>query len=503
MSNRIKKAGLFLLVVISIALIAGIGLAAETKVSKPAKYVFLIIGDGMAQPQRTSTEMYLAAKEKKPHGSVKLAMSQLPAQGIFTTFAANSIIPDSADTATAMACGVKTNSGMVGVTPEGKPVRTVAEIAKEKGMKVGIISTVSLDHATPACFYAHQKSRNNYHEIAQELVKSGFDFFGGGGIKDPTGKKAKEGTTKINIWDAAKDAGYKLVKTKADFEKLTAQDGKVIVVNEWLQDSAAMPYTMDRSDKDMSLDSLVAKAAEMLDGPQGFFIMAEGGKVDWACHANDAVATINDMIDVDNTVKVALKFAEKHPEETLIVVAGDHETGGMTIGFAGTKYASYYEVLDNQKMSYVEFTDKVITPYKKSKSGDYKFEDVQPAIEKEFGFKFQGDPKDMMVLQPYEIAQIKDAFNRSMAGEQEGSKDPLIYLLYGGYEPLAVTLTHILNQKAGLGWTSYSHTGLPVTASAGGANAELFSGYYDNTDIAAKLKTAMGVSPDVMMSSAK
>ena len=492
MGDQIRKAGLFLLVLVCVALVAGVCRASETKVSQPARYVFLIIGDGMAQPQRTSTEMYLAAKAGKPHGSYKLAMSQLPAQGIFTTFAANSIIPDSADTATAMACGKKTNSGMVGVTPDGQTIRNISEIAKENGMKVGIISTVSIDHATPAGFYAHQISRNNYHEIAQELVGSGFEFFGGGGIKDPEGKKAKDQTKKVNIWEAAREGGYKVVNNKADFVNLTPKDGKVIVINEWLQDSGAMPYNMDRTEKDMSLAELVGKAAEMLDGPQGFFIMAEGGKVDWACHANDAVATINDMIDVDNAVKTALEFADKHPEETLILVVGDHETGGLTIGFAGTKYGSYYQILDNQKMSYVQFSQTVVDEYKKSKAGDYKFDDLRPAIEKAFGFKFEGDTKDMMVLQAHEIAQIKDAFDRSMAGEQEGSKDPVIYLLYGGYDPLTVTLTHLLNQKAGLGWTSYSHTGLPVTASASGANAELFNGYYDNTDICSKLKAAMG-----------
>jgi alkaline phosphatase len=500
-----QKTGLVVIVLLSVMLAATVcpaGSGTNLSYDGPkAKYVFLIIGDGMAQPQRISTEMYLAAKEGKPHGTVKLAMSQLPAQGLFTTHAANSIIPDSADTATAMACGVKTNSGMVGMTPEGKAVKNVAELAKEKGMKVGIISTVSIDHATPAGFYAHQLSRNNYHEIAQDLVNSNFDFFGGGGIKDPEGKKAKEGTVKMNILDAAKKKGYKVVNNKEDFKNLTAKDGKAIVINEWLQDGSAMPYKMDRGDKDLNLAELVAKAAEMLEGPDGFFIMAEGGKVDWACHANDAVATINDMIDVDNAVVAALEFAKKHPEETLVIAAGDHETGGLTIGFAGTKYANYFEVLDGQKMSYVQFDDQVIAPYKKAKSGDYKLDDLKAAITEQFGLKFDGDPKDRMVLQPHEIADIEKAFLRSMTGEKEGSKDPVQYLLYGGYEPLTVTLTHLLNQKAGLAWTSYSHTGLPVMASAGGAGSELFNGYYDNTDIAAKLKAAMGLSTDVQMAS--
>jgi alkaline phosphatase len=229
------------LAVMAVLLCCGQVLAAE----KQAKYVFFIIGDGTAQPQRTSTEMFLAAREGKPHGTVKLSMSKLPAQGMMTTHAANSIIPDSADTATAMACGVKTNSGMLGVTPDDKAVKSVAELAKAQGKKVGIISTVSIDHATPGGFYAHQESRDNYHEIAHELVKSGFDFFGGGGFKDPEGKKSK--APQGNAVEAAQAAGYKVVTGREGFEKITKNDGKVIVVNEWLQDSKAMPSFFART----------------------------------------------------------------------------------------------------------------------------------------------------------------------------------------------------------------------------------------------------------------
>ncbi|QLA18178.1 alkaline phosphatase [Desulfolutivibrio sulfoxidireducens] len=474
------------------------GFAAE----KQAKYVFFIIGDGMAQPQRTSTEMFLAAREGKPHGTVKLSMSKLPAQGMMTTHAANSIIPDSADTATAMACGVKTNSGMLGVTPDNKAVKNVAELAKEKGKKVGIISTVSIDHATPGGFYAHQESRDNYHEIAHELVKSGFDFFGGGGFKDPEGKKSK--APQGNAIEAAKAAGYKVVTGKEGFEKITKNDGKVIVINEWLQDSKAMPYLIDRTVKDMSLADLVAKAAEVLDGPQGFFIMAEGGKVDWACHANDAAGAIGDVLDVDAAVDVALAFQKKHPDETLILVTGDHECGGLTIGFAGTKYASFYHVLTGQKMSFQAFTDKM-AEFKKNCGQNCSFDAVKPVIEESFGLKFAGDAKDAAVLKEFEVAKIKEAFDLYMAATEDAKgygadgKDPQAYLLYGGYNPLSVTITHLLNQKAGLGWTSYSHTGVPVTVSAEGAGAAAFNGFYDNTDIAKKLKAAMGMPDTVKM----
>ena len=145
----------------------------------------------------------------------------------------------------------------------------------------------------------------------------------------------------------------------------------------------------------------------MLDGPQGFFIMAEGGKVDWACHANDARAVISDMIDLDNAVRTALEFAQKHPDETLIVVAGDHECGGMTIGFAGTKYNNFFQVLDGQKASYVKFSKAVMGEFKKSKGGEIKFEDVKPLIEEQFGLKFEGEAKDPLFLKPLKSPRSK------------------------------------------------------------------------------------------------
>lgn len=478
--------------------VAPAGLQAKTTASGTAKYVILLIGDGMGQPQRTSTEMYLAAKEGKAPGTVKMAMSQMSAHGIMTTHAANSIIPDSADTATAMACGVKTNSGMVGVTPDGKSVTNVAELAKKKGMKVGIVSTVSIDHATPAGFYAHQETRNNYHEIEHELASSGFDFFGGGGLKDPAGKKSK--APKGDAMEAIKSHGYKVVTNKEDFLKLKKGDGKVVAINEWLQDSEAMPYMIDRTEKDLNLNDLVGKAIELLEGPDGFFLMAEGGKVDWACHANDAVSAVNDMIDFDKAVETALTFYKKHPKDTLVLVAGDHECGGLTIGFAGTQYNNYFEVLGGQKMSFQQFTDKVVKPYQKDHADTARFEDMMPLIEKYFSLKFQGNPEsDRMVLREYEIAEIRQSFDRVMAGDVEKSKDPVTYVLYGGYDPLTVTLTHVLNQKAGLGWTSYSHTGVPIIVSAEGVGAARFNGFYDNTDIAKNLKAVMGMSVQVSM----
>lgn len=506
MFDQRKMRRLVALLVSVVVLVWGAGLAAAASVSlyngQPAKYVFFLVGDGMSQPQRTATEMFLAAREGKPHGSVKMAMSQFPAHGIMTNFSANSIIPDSADAVTAMACGLKTNSGMLGVNPEGKPIRNMAEMAKEKGMKIGIISTVAIDDATPGGFYTHQIQRSNFYEIGCDLSASGFDFFGGGGFRDAEGKRAKEKPA-ATVFDLAKKRGYAVVNNKADFKNLTSASGKAIVVNEWLQNNAAMPYAMDRTSKDLSLPELLAKAVEMLDNPQGFFIMTEAGKVDWALHANDAAAAIGDIIELDQTVQVALAFAEKHPGETLIVVTGDHETGGLTVGFAGTQYNSYFDVLPRQTMSFTRFTDEVVVKYRKTKASGHELDDLKPAIEQNFGLKFSGDAKDRMVLAPHEIIHIQEAFKRSMASENEKTNDPVTFNLYGGFDPLTIALTHILDQKAGLGWTTYAHTGLPITVSAFGVGAETFFGLFDNTDLSAKMKAIMGLPTEPRLAADK
>ncbi|EPR39799.1 Alkaline phosphatase [Desulfovibrio sp. X2] len=488
LSPTIRASVLALAAVLAVAMALPAGAQAAAK----PKYVFLFIGDGMGLPQVSATQYYYAAKQGKV-GDDKLLMTAMPYQGITTTYSAESPITDSAAAGTAIACGVKTYNAGIGVDVHKKPYKNIAELAHQHGMKVGIVSSVSIDHATPASFYAHQESRKSYYEIGMELAKSGFEYFGGGGFLDPTGKKSKN--PHGNVLDAVRAAGYDVVTDKASFEKLSAKNGKVVAINPRLPDDQAMPYGIDTRPGELTLADFTAKGIELLDNPKGFFMMVEGGKIDWACHANDATTTLRDVSAFNDAVAQAMYFMKKHPQETLIVVTADHETGGLTIGFAGTKYDSFFTVLDGQKISFTEFTDVVLKNYKDKAAGHYDFKDVEPLITENFGLKFAGDPKtDRTVLKPFEIAMLQEAFERSMKGETEKPKDEQTYLLYGSYDPLTIAVTHILDQKAGFGWTTYSHTGVPVATSAVGVEGQLFGGYYDNTDIFKKLAQAMGIS---------
>lgn len=497
---------------IILALLVLAAAEAHADAGKSPKYVFFFIGDGLAMAQRSAAEYYLAAKDGQARpGIVKLTMNQMPVQGMTTTYSLNSIITDSGAAGTALASGVKSYNGAIGVDGAKKAVPTMAEKARDKGKKVGIVSSVSLDHATPACFYSHQDSRNNYYEIALDAAKSGFDYFGGGGFKDPAGKKSKIEGEKQNALEAMKAAGYTVADT-AEAIKAAKPGAKLVALNPQLDADKALPYALDGDKKGLTLAEYTTKGIELLDNPKGFFFMVEGGKIDWACHANDAAASISDTLAFDAAIAEAVQFAARHPQETLIVVTGDHECGGLTLGFAGTRYGNYYEYLKGQKASFEGFT-AALKEYKKTHdAASAKFEDVIPMIQESFGLVVpaEADLEAMktapkadenntspanpygMHLKEFELAAVKDAFVRSMQEQKEKSGSEMDYRAYGGYEPLAVALTHILGNKAGIGWTSYSHTGVPVVTSAMGPGAEAFAGYYDNTDLAKKLMSAMG-----------
>jgi len=448
------------------------------------KYMFLFIGDGVAMPQISSAEVFSTARSSKDITVKRLGFSQFPVTGLATTYDAGTFITDSASAGTAIASGRKTLSGVINMdVGKTQKFKTIAEYAHDAGMKVGIVSSVTLNHATPASFYAKVPSRSEYYDIAVQLAKSNFEYYAGGSILQRKGKNNDQ----QDVVDIAKANGFTYVDTNAGFNALKSGAGKVIAISPVLQDDGAMKYEIDRKPGELSLADYTKKGIELLDNPKGFFMMVEGGKVDWACHANDAGAAIFDVLAMDTAINVALEFAKNHPRETLIVVTGDHETGGMTLGFAGTQYDTFFNKVALQKRSYVAFDEEVLKPYK-AKTGKDKAQlaDLLPAIKESFGIDYNS-------LSSVQKEQVEFAFQRSMGNEQVRSFAEDQFLLYGGYEPLTVKLTQVMNQTAGIGWTSYAHTGVPVPVFASGANQELFSGYFDNTDLFRKLASVMNL----------
>ena len=440
------------------------------------KYVFMFIGDGMSSPQTNAAQVYNGNNTSGVVELEKLAFTQFPVVGIQYTQDSTSFCPDSASTATSLSSGFKTHSGVIGMGVDKVTAgETIAEKVKEQlGWKVGIVSTVTLNHATPAAYYAHIASRNDYFEIGQQMAESGFDYFAGGSLLE---------NDNDGLYQILEDAGYTVTNDRDTILSLNSNSGKVYAVSPELQDDGAMKYALDMDSEDITLAQFVRKGIDVLYNETGFFMMVEGGKIDWAGHANDAVANISDTVALDEAVQVALDFAFQHPDETLIIVTGDHETGGMTIGYAATGYNTAFDILRNQKMSFVAF-DELIAAEKEA--GSLSFDRLMELVEENFGLTAPGTQNDVsaLVMNDYEYAKLQKAYEDDRTGNTDGYEESL---LYGGYNPISVTLTHIINNKAGIGWTSYAHTGLPVPVYAYGEGAEAFIGAYDNTEVAHKL----------------
>ncbi len=449
------------------------------------RYVFYFIGDGMGLAQINAAEVYQAALQGKI-GIDSLNLSRLPSLGLVTTYAQNRYITGSAAAGTAMATGQKTSINTIGMNADRTlPLKSIAWKVKQMGMKVGIITTVSINHATPAAFYAHRPDRNDYYEIALQLAESNFDLFGYGGIKDSRGKKGDQ----PDAYEIARSKGYQIVKGREDFMKLKKTDNKIIAINARLDpEDAAVPVAIDRTPEDMSLAEFVSKSIELLDNPKGFFMMVEGGQIDWACHNNDIATTLGEVLDFDQAVGIALDFAKKHPNETLIIVTADHETGGLSIGTALKHYESDFSLIKHQKMSQPALAEVFKEFKQRHCPANCSFESVWPLIQEKTGLGKE------IPINDFDLSQMQMAFRASMLGHNTFASSDANYLLFGGNDPLAVMVTRIIAQKAGFGWTSWSHTGIPVPIRAKGPGQQLFEGYIDNKDIPILILKAMGLS---------
>ena len=436
-------------------------LVAMSAVADSPKSIILFIGDGMSTPQRMTADEF-ARKSGRP----ELVMNRLPYQATTRTCSASSLVTDSAAAATAIACGEKTYNGAIGVNAGKNCIYSSAVAAKAAGKKVGIVTTVTINHATPAGFYGHRKSRGEGYGLGLDLLASGFDYFAGGGLDGHDNKKYPE--YKGDIYGLAKDAGYTFIrKDAAAFKALKPGAGKVWYV----ACEGCMPFSIDAGEwADVpTLAELTAKGLELLENEKGFFMMVEGGKVDWAGHSNDAATNLREVLALDDAVRVALEYQKTHPD-TLVVTTGDHETGGMSMGFAGTGYAFYMDRLANQKCS----SDKIGTFVAKNRPAT--FDDLKPFLAENFGFDFEGDKSkdNPMTLTKDELKELEAAFVQDLKAKNA--------------QRLTTAVKNVFSHKCGIGWSSGAHTALPVLTTAKGPGAERFMGFIDNTDISKIMK---------------
>ncbi len=395
--------------------------------AEPPKYVFYLIGDGMGKNHVEFGEKFFGG----------LQMKTLPVKGSLVTSSIQRSTTDSAAAGTALACGVKTYNGVLGFDADGKKVDSAAVLAKKNGYGVGILTSESPDHATPASFYAHAASRNSYKEIMEQIPGSKFDLVMGYGMRGAKEPAASEFFRKAGM--------NPICKEETDFFNLKKLEKPTVVY-------FPFGYEVDRGDsKVRPLSEYVVKSIDLLEKscPKGFFMMVEGAKIDHNGHANDGPGMLMELIEFDRVVGKALEFYKKHPKDTLIIVTADHNTGGLVVN--GNVPKSYADVSGNITKAY-GLTEK----------------DTPDTVVKKLAERG-------ITLTPVE----KDAVVHS-AAKLAGTKKA---------EALNRAVRRIIETRYGITWPTGSHTNEDVYLFAVGKGAEAFGIRQENSELGQKLKS--------------
>jgi len=275
---------------------------------KQPKNVVFIIGDGMGL-----AHIYAGMVA---NGN-KLQLERFKNIGFSKTYSANNFTTDSGAGGTALACGVKTKNGMIGMSPDSVAVESILELTEKNGLSTGMVTACDITHATPASFIAHQVSRKMAEEIAADFLKTDIDVFIGGGRKN-----FEKRDDNRNLSNELKAKGYSIAYTID--EAKSVKTGKL----------AGLLYDVHPAyvpERGVMLPAATEVALDILDNnKKGFFLMIEGSQIDWAAHENNADQVAKEMIDLDKTIGMVLDFAEKN-KNTLVIVTADHETGGLTM----------------------------------------------------------------------------------------------------------------------------------------------------------------------------
>ena len=446
-----------------------------------AKYVFYFIGDGMGVNQVNAAETYLGALQGRI-GIQPLCFPSFPYSAFVNTQSATNGVTDSAAGGTALACGQKTKNGTLGMLKDlTTSVSSIADWARNSGAAVGITTSVAIDHATPAAFYAHVKERHEQYTIGKQLVESANDFYAGSDFTIPTDPEYPNGNT---LYEEANSKGFTIARGYADYQNKAANAKKMILLQSEEASKAdrySIPYALDRKDGDLTLTDITRAGIDFLMKKQGekngFFMMIEGGKIDWACHAND-LAFIPELIDMDNAVKVAYDFYKQHPDETLIIVTADHETGGIVLSRG--LYEINLAAVGNQRIT-IEKLGKELHKMHDVKGDKLVWDDVKTFLADNFGFW------DKISLTDEQTQRLESAFKKIMDGTSKDQRT-----LYQNDDELAVTVRNIMSECAQVGWHVTSHSNGYVPCFAIGAGAEQIHGRIDNTEIPKIVAKAAG-----------
>lgn len=476
-------------------LLASMLLFASSAFAAAPKYVFYFIGDGMGASQRQAAQYFYKIQTQNPEA--KLVMNSFPVSALVTSHSDNTLITDSGAGGTALATGFKTTNGAIAKLPDGTDLKTIAEAAHDAGYAVGLATSTRITHATPAAFSAHNMSRSNENEMAIDQLGTGFEYFAGGGFRHFVAKnnaaglkskrkddrdliaefKAKGYTTFVG--NNARDA-FRAYKPKKGDKVLAPLAYSVLGMEIDRINSSEKKKTMP------SIAELTTKGIEVLEAQKKpFFFMVEGGRIDWAAHCNDATGTIYDTLALDAAVAEALAFYKKHPEETLIVVAADHETGGMAMGISLDSKGYFLKLNELFKVK-ASIEDILAYVYPDM------VEEYPKVAERHAAYlKYVGEYFGLTDLTPREKEQLESAMTIEDRNQNLPAAEQINYGY--AYPPTMIAVAHLVSERARISWTSYVHTSTVTALSAIGNQSAKFGGFKDNTEVAKTMADVMGV----------
>jgi alkaline phosphatase len=446
---------------IVLLLVSGILLLPVGGLAAQARNIILLIGDGMGPSHFGAAWLYSNRILGKELRMVEAMKSGRTAYLVNDT--ANAIVTESAAAATQIACGVKVPARVVGMGPDGKtPCKTLLELAKDRGMATGLVTTSGITDATPAAFAAHVPHRSDEASVAAQELQAGVDVLLGGRkqffLPEAAGGKRKDGR---DLLEEARRAGYAVVGTASELREANA--GKIL----GLFNLGNMAYEIDRpKTAEPSLAEMAAKTLEALSKhPRGFFVMIEGGRIDHAAHRNDAAGTVRDVLAFDDAVGVALDFQRRTPD-TFVIVTADHETGGMAL-IGHSKDSKEYVGIDLSAIQKVQTSFELML--------------------EELG-KNPTPEKIREVVKKHTAIEITEDEAKVVADDTIRKLDPQNYS-YATLHSLAFVLRPYLR----VGWGSQTHTASPLFAFGSGPGSEELVGFRHNTELFRIMKTALGV----------
>ncbi|MBR2326640.1 MAG: alkaline phosphatase [Alistipes sp.] len=446
---------------------------------KRPKYIFYFIGDGMGLNHILGTEQFFAAKEGKSEVE-RLNFSKFQTRNFVTNYSVSNPVTDSAAAGTALATGRKTANTSIGVDADGNELRNLTDVAVEQGYKVGLVTNVGINHATPSCFYGHTSNRFGFPKLIDDYIASDVSFIAGAmimDVKSGPATKAKPVTSE-QLAERIRNAGILLT---CDIEEAAKTENRRVALVANDKKNQHVVYVLDREGNEKHTLINHSKAAiEYMsrEAKDGFFLMIEGGKLDYAAHEQDAVATFLEVNEFAQCIDLALAFAAEHPDETLIVVTSDHETGGMALGW------DHYEIRMDQLMAQKMSAIKMTLKFRKMRAeGKRDWDDYKQVLSEGFGLW------SLVPVSKEEEESLKRDFYDIFL-----KYGPMVSGLYNQSEFVVYNAIRLLNKKASIDWTSLYHTGQYTPLFANGVGEREFLECRDQTDIPKTIASLMGGS---------